>query len=81
MASKACSANRCGQRPKKGTNQTSRSKPKAAPTAVLTDVLLQILQLPQTLNEAIFAEQSVAERARKALAAHERFPHSPPPST
>jgi Lon protease-like protein len=55
--------------------------PKAAPTAVLTDVLLQILQLPQTLNEAIFAEQSVAERARKALAAHERFPHSPPPST
>jgi hypothetical protein len=55
--------------------------PKAAPTAVLTDVLLQILQLPQTINEAIFAEQSVAERARKALAAHERFPHSPPPST
>ena len=55
--------------------------PPGAPTAVLTDVLLQILQLPQQINEEIFAEQSVAERARKALAAHERFPHSPPSST
>ncbi len=55
--------------------------PPGAPTAVLTDVLLQILQLPQTLNEPIFAEHSVEERAKKALEAHERFPHSPPPST
>lgn len=55
--------------------------PPGAPTAILTDVLLQLLQLPQSLNDGIFAEQSVAERARMALAAHERFPHSPPPST
>jgi Lon protease-like protein len=55
--------------------------PAAAPTGVLTDLLLQILQLPQAIAESIFAEQSVAERARKALAAHERYPQNPPQST
>ncbi|MGE3171282.1 MAG: LON peptidase substrate-binding domain-containing protein [Planctomycetota bacterium] len=55
--------------------------PAAAPTGVLTDLLLQILQLPQALTEDIFAETSVAERARKALDAHARFPHSPQRST
>jgi Lon protease-like protein len=52
--------------------------PEQAPTGVLTDLLLQMLRLPQPLAGDIFAEQSVAERARKALAAHERFPHKPP---
>ncbi len=55
--------------------------PRGAPTGVLTDLLLQILQLPQPLAEQIFAESSVAERARMALQAHARFPHTPPDST
>ncbi len=55
--------------------------PKNAPTGILTDVLLQILQLPQDLNEEIFCECSVAARARKTLEAHARFPHIPPSST
>ncbi|MEQ1632815.1 MAG: LON peptidase substrate-binding domain-containing protein [Planctomycetota bacterium] len=55
--------------------------PLAAGTGVLTDLLLQLLQLPQPLVQEIFVEPSVAARARMTLAAHERFPHSPPPST
>lgn len=55
--------------------------PKAAPTGVLTDLLLQVLRLPQDLAGEIFAQQSVAMRARMALAAHVRFPQSPPDST
>ena len=43
-------------------------------------LLLQLLQLPQDLAQEIFIEQSIPERARMALAAHQRFPHSPPPS-
>ncbi len=54
--------------------------PPAAGTGVLTDLLLQLLQLPQDLAQEIFIEQSIPERARMALAAHQRFPHSPPPS-
>ena len=54
--------------------------PEQAPTGVLADLLLQMLRLPQALTEDIFAEQSVAERARKTLAAHAQFPQSPPPS-
>lgn len=55
--------------------------PGSVATSVLTDLLLQVLPLPSELLQEIFAERSVAERARKTLAAHARFPHSPPPST
>ncbi len=55
--------------------------PQGTPTGMLTDLLVQVLRLPQPLAEAIFAEASVAERARMALAAHQRFPHTPPDST
>jgi Lon protease-like protein len=50
------------------------SLPEQAPTSILTDLLLQTVKAPQHVFEDIFAEQSVAERARKALAAHERYP-------
>jgi len=55
--------------------------PPGAPTGVLTDLLLQILRLPQAMTSQIFTEQSVALRARMALEAHDRFPQSPPDST
>lgn len=55
--------------------------PASVATSVLTDLLLQVLPLPSELLQEIFAERSVAERARMTLAAHARFPHSPPPST
>jgi Lon protease-like protein len=55
--------------------------PEQAPTGVLADLLLQIMRLPQPLAEDIFAEQSVAERARKALAAHAQFPQAQPPES
>lgn len=48
--------------------------PEQAPTGMLTDLLVQTLQAPQHVVEEIFAEESVAERARKALAAHEQYP-------
>jgi Lon protease-like protein len=48
--------------------------PDATPTGILTDLLVQTLQAPQQVVEEIFAEESVAERARKALAAHARYP-------
>jgi uncharacterized protein len=52
--------------------------PEGTPTGVLADLLVQTLQAPQAVVEDIFAEASVAERARKALAAHARFPPSEP---
>ena len=48
--------------------------PRTVPTSILTDLLLQTLPAPAAVVEAIFAETSVAERARKALAAHAQFP-------
>lgn len=55
--------------------------PATAPTGVLTDLLLQILHLPADETQRIFAQESVAERARMALRAHARSPQSPPDST
>jgi len=56
--------------------------PDNTPTSVLTDLLVQTLHLPVAVLEAIFAERSVAERARKALAAHAQYPPpAPPPIT
>jgi Lon protease-like protein len=54
--------------------------PETAPTGMLTDLLLQTLQAPQQVVEEIFTEASVAERARKALAAHAKYPRAKPPS-
>ena len=51
--------------------------PQQAPTAVLTDLLVQTLQVPTNVAQDIFVETSIAERARKALAAHERYPYEP----
>lgn len=48
--------------------------PETTPTGMLADLLLQTLEAPQQVVEQIFAETSVAERARKALAAHEQYP-------
>lgn len=53
--------------------------PSATPTNMLTDLLMQTIQAPPAVVEAIFAETSVAERARKALAAHARYPAPPKP--
>lgn len=51
--------------------------PEDTPTGLLADLLVQMLQAPQGVVEELFAEASVAERARKALVAHERFPPKP----
>jgi len=51
--------------------------PEGTPTSVLTDLLLQTLQAPPAVVEDIFAEPEVAARARKALAAHARYPRAP----
>jgi hypothetical protein len=51
--------------------------PEGTPTSVLTDLLLQTLQAPPAVVEDIFAEPAVAARARKALAAHARYPRAP----
>jgi len=51
--------------------------PDKTPTNVLTDLLVQTLKAPQSVVVDIFSEKSVAERARKALAAHRQFPHGP----
>lgn len=48
--------------------------PEGTPTGLLADLLVQMLQAPQGVVEDLFVEASVAERARKALVAHERFP-------
>ena len=48
--------------------------PQKAPTAVLTDLLAQTLPIPPDVAQDIFVETSVAERARKVLQAHERYP-------
>ena len=40
----------------------------------LADVLAQCLALPEPVMVDLHGETDVAERARKALAAHERFP-------
>jgi Lon protease-like protein len=53
--------------------------PTATPTTMLTDLLMQTIQAPPAVVEGIFAESSVAERARKALAAHARYPAPPRP--
>jgi Lon protease-like protein len=55
------------------------SIPSATPTNMLTDLLMQTIQAPPAVVEAIFAETSVAERARKALAAHAHYPKPPQP--
>ncbi len=52
--------------------------PEHASTALLTDLLLQTLGAPQHFVAEIFAEANVAERARMALLAAERFPPRPP---
>ncbi len=44
------------------------------PLGALADVLTQCLALPEQVMVDLHGETDVAERARKALAAHERFP-------
>ena len=53
---------------------TEMALPPKTPTNILTDLLVQTLQAPQEILEELFSEQSIAARARKALAAHEKFP-------
>ena len=53
---------------------TEMALPEKTPTHILTDLLVQTLQVPPAILQDIFSEQSVATRARKALAAHDRFP-------
>lgn len=48
--------------------------PEGTPTGMLADLLVQTLHAPQSVVQDLFAEASVAARARKALAAHEQFP-------
>ncbi|MCY2956932.1 MAG: LON peptidase substrate-binding domain-containing protein [Planctomycetota bacterium] len=48
--------------------------PPLVSTSVLTDLLMQTVQAPIREIEAIFAEPSIVERARMALAAHRRYP-------
>ncbi len=45
------------------------------PFGALVDVLAQCLTLPEAVMVGIHGETDVAERARKTLAAHVRFPH------
>ncbi len=52
--------------------------PEGTPTAVLTDLLVQTLQAPATVVAELFTEESVATRARKALAAHAALPVGKP---
>ncbi|MEY4674298.1 MAG: hypothetical protein RL148_2082 [Planctomycetota bacterium] len=51
--------------------------PEQAGPGLLTDLLLQTLGAPQHFVAEIFSESNVAERARMALAAAERFPPQP----
>jgi len=56
--------------------RTLQVPPQAGP-GLLTDLLLQTLGAPQHFVAEIFSESNVAERARMALAAAERFPPQP----
>lgn len=51
--------------------------PATTPTSVLADLLLQATRPPADVVAAIFAEPVVADRARAALAAAERYPQRP----
>ena len=51
--------------------------PEQAGPGLLTDLLLQTLGAPQHFVAEIFSEANVAERARMALLAAERFPPQP----
>jgi len=51
--------------------------PADTPTGMLADLLTQVVSAPQPVVEEIFAEPSIAARARKALAAHAQFPPLP----
>jgi Lon protease-like protein len=53
--------------------------PESAPTTLLTDLLIQTLSLPQDLLESLYADPSVADRARGALRAHASQPVPPGP--
>jgi Lon protease-like protein len=66
-----------GEQLRTATSQRIRRNlqlPEGTPTGLLADLLVQMLQAPQGVVEDLFVESSVAERARKALVAHERFP-------
>lgn len=48
--------------------------PEGMPTGLLSDVLSQQLELPQSVMEDIYVEGRATRRAEKALAAHAKYP-------
>ena len=48
--------------------------PAGTPTGLLADLLMQSISAPQAVVADLFSEASVAQRARKALQAHARYP-------
>ncbi|GAB4138190.1 MAG: hypothetical protein Fur0037_03770 [Planctomycetota bacterium] len=50
------------------------SIPEGTPPGLLADLLVQMVKAPPGVTEELFVESSIAERARKALVAHERYP-------